>query len=391
MKEWRATYAREDQAVTKPQQPTPGPDASRPTDPGGAQPQEDPDAGSSAYEGATPAYPNATSPQQPLTTTTDTPPADPAPGTQPAVADLEPGPDDATIIAPPAAAVAAPEANGTEISGDDPFGINEPITADYDDPFGINEPAEAATDLGEGGTVIRPAPDADTVLEAPTQDYQAISAEPQSPADDLFRSSDEPAKPDQTAVLSAPENARLRREERAAARERSLGRVKTTEEEPEPAPVTLFTTPSTYRAFPSFGFLLLRLVVAAVLGVRAWRHWAELTLTRQVWDTSLLRHGTLMGWITIGVEIGVAVLLLLGLGTRIAGFLLLAYAAVLLVFLDWGAANIIQRGYFGFLGDLDLVLAVLGLFLFTAGGGRIGFDGSIHTSRIRRKNDRLIA
>ena len=188
--------------MTKPQQPTPGPDASRPTDPGGAQPQEDPDAGSSAYEGATPAYPNATSPQQPLTTTTDTPPADPAPGTQPAVADLEPGPDDATIIAPPAAAVAAPEANGTEISGDDPFGINEPITADYDDPFGINEPAEAATDLGEGGTVIRPAPDADTVLEAPAQDYQAISAEPQSPADDLFRSSDEPAKPDQTAVLS---------------------------------------------------------------------------------------------------------------------------------------------------------------------------------------------
>ena len=91
------------------------------------------------------------------------------------------------------------------------------------------------------------------------------------------------------------------------------------------------------------------------------------------------------------IVVAVAVLLLLGLGTRIAGFLLLAYAAVLLVFLDWGAANIIQRGYFGFLGDLDLVLAVLGLFLFTAGGGRIGFDGSIHTSRIRRKNDRLIA
>ena len=402
--------------MTEPYQPTP--DATR-TNPGAGlppsapAPQSQPRTGSSSGPGA---QPSAAVPSEPTAATTrpDEVPAgapevpaapEAAPAAEPLALDqqaADPGEPTARQAADEAEQAPPAAQEHDQVIASDPV-VSDPAAtqAAAVDPAATEaaavDPAAteaAAVDPAATQALAADAPEADP--DAPVVDPAPAEALASNPApatdiDDLFRSESPSAAAGQTAVLSAPESARLRRQERAAARERSLGQVRAAETPDAPEPVVPFTTPSTYKPFPSLGFLLLRLVVVGVLGVRAWRHWAELALTRQVWDQSLLRNGALLSWVTIGLEIGIALMLLLGLGTRVAGFLLLAYAVVLLAFVDWGAADIIQPGYFGFLGDLDLVLAVLGLFFVTVGGGRAGIDGSIYSGRVQRKNDRLVA
>ena len=48
-----------------------------------------------------------------------------------------------------------------------------------------------------------------------------------------------------------------------------------------------------------------------------------------------------------------------------------------------------QPGAADFIGAVDVMLAGAGVLFATVGGGRIAFDGAIHSSRIHRKNDRL--
>ncbi len=193
---------------------------------------------------------------------------------------------------------------------------------------------------------------------------------------------------EETVILDADEQAWMRDEERVA-RDRSLGKVETVDDAPSgPAP---FAVPTTYRGFPSFGFFLLRLVVAGILGVRAYQHITGLTATKAMWANTVLPQPELVAWVQIGLEIAIAVMLLLGLATRIAGLALLVLSVALLAFVLWGVAPILSQGTYGFLGDLDLLLATLGLFFFATGGGGAGIDANIHRGRIQRKNDKAVA
>ncbi len=201
-----------------------------------------------------------------------------------------------------------------------------------------------------------------------------------------------PAVPlvEQTAVLDAQEAARRRREERAA-RDRQLGKVIAAPDDADEPLVTRFTTPSTYKGLPSFGVLLFRLVIAAVVGIRAWQHITHLSATRDMWAATIVPSPGIVAWTQIGLEIAITVMLVVGLGTRIAGVLLLILAIAQLVFVQWGVVNPFQPGATDFIGIADVLLAGAGLLFATVGGGRIGFDGAIHADRIRRKNDRLFA
>ncbi len=194
---------------------------------------------------------------------------------------------------------------------------------------------------------------------------------------------------EKTAVLDAQEAARLRREERAA-RDRQLGKVIASQEEDEPL-VTPFTTPSTYKGLPSFGFLLFRWIIAAVVGIRAWQHITHLTATQKMWEATVLQSPGTIAWVQIGLEIAITVMLVLGLGTRIAGVLLLVLSVVQLAFVQWGAVNPFQSGSIDFIGIVDVMLAGAGLLLATVGGGAAALDGTIHKGAIKRKNSKLFA
>lgn len=192
-----------------------------------------------------------------------------------------------------------------------------------------------------------------------------------------------------TAVLDAQEAARLRREERAA-RDRQLGKVIASQEDDEP-PVIPFSTPSTYKGLPSFGFFLFRLIIAGVLGIRAWQHITHLTATQKMWEATVLQSPATIAWVQIGLEIGIALMLVLGLGTRIAGILLVVLSVMQLAFVQWGAVNPFQSGAIDFIGIVDVMLAGAGLLFATVGGGRAAIDGAIHKGAIKRKNSKLFA
>ena len=195
---------------------------------------------------------------------------------------------------------------------------------------------------------------------------------------------------ERTAVLDAQEAARVRREERAA-RDRQLGKVIAAPDDADEPLVTKFTTPSTYKGLPSLGVLLFRLVIAAVVGIRAWQHITHLSATRDMWAATIVPRPGIIAWTQIGLEIAIAVMLVLGLGTRIAGLLLLVLAIAQLAFVQWGVVSPFQPGAADFIGVVDVMLAGAGGLFATVGGGSIAFDGAIHTGHIRRKNDKLFA
>jgi len=195
---------------------------------------------------------------------------------------------------------------------------------------------------------------------------------------------------ERTAVLDAQEAARVRREERAA-RDRQLGKVIAAPDDADEPLVTKFTTPSTYKGLPSLGVLLFRLVIAAVVGIRAWQHITHLSATRDMWAATIAPSPGIIAWTQIGLEIAIAVMLVLGLGTRIAGLLLLILAIAQLAFVQWGVVSPFQPGAADFIGAVDVMLAGAGVLFATVGGGRIAFDGAIHTGHIGRKNDKLFA
>jgi uncharacterized membrane protein YphA (DoxX/SURF4 family) len=195
---------------------------------------------------------------------------------------------------------------------------------------------------------------------------------------------------ERTEVLDAQEAARVRREERAA-RDRQLGKVIAAPDDADEPLVTPFKPPTTYKGLPSLGFLLLRLVIAAVVGIRAWQHITHLSATRDMWAATVVPSPGIVAWTQIGLEIAIAIMLVLGIGTRVAGLLLVILAIAQLALVQWGVVSPFQPGAADFIGVVDVLLAGAGILFATVGGGRISFDGAIHTSHLRRKNDKLFA
>lgn len=240
-------------------------------------------------------------------------------------------------------------------------------------------------------------------------DSEAGAAVPSEPPASLFR---DPGAPAMAAVAGAAAGgvaaagslhgadaaasvidddaaARQRAEEREA-RDRQLGTVQPLASVPARAPLAL---PTTYRFLPSTGLLLLRIVTAGIVGVRAFMHAMNIPDLAKLWadHTIFATQATTIAWAQTGVEALIVVLLVLGLGTRVAGALLAILAGCLLAFMLWGAANPFQPGLVGFIGEIEVLLAAVGVFFLTAGGGRAAIDGGIHQGRIERKNERLIA
>lgn len=195
---------------------------------------------------------------------------------------------------------------------------------------------------------------------------------------------------EQTAVFDAEEAARLRREERSA-RDRQLGKVIASSDDSAMPVVTKFTTPSTYKGLPSLGFLAFRLIIAGILGIRAWQHLTHLTATREMWAATILPSPGIIAWIQIGLEAAIAIMLIFGLGTRVAGVCLILLSLAQLLFVQWGVVNPFQPGATDFIGIADVLLLGAGIVFATVGGGGIAVDGAVHTGRIRRKNDKLFA
>lgn len=191
---------------------------------------------------------------------------------------------------------------------------------------------------------------------------------------------------DDTRIITTPTEqaeAERRRAEERAARNRSLGVV-----DRSSGPVATAVTPpkpTTDKFLPSLGLFLLRLVTAAIMGIHGFQKLTDIPSTEAFFKSLNIPSPLYAAWGTGVAEVLAAVALLFGMATRAAGLGTAAVAIGALALVKWGDKNPFEKGVPGFAGELELLLAAVGLMLFCIGAGRWSVDGSMGASRRRNK------
>ncbi|MDR2974033.1 MAG: DoxX family membrane protein [Propionibacteriaceae bacterium] len=242
--------------------------------------------------------------------------------------------------------------------------------------------ASGAPDLPEGTIDLTDTPLAPTPspLAAPDSLYRSLRPEPIPGTVEV----DQPVNPPNETIIMPVESVL---DDHRAARARALGEV-------DPgadvvAAPAQFLPPSIYKRWPSFTLFIFRLVVAAVLGIRATQEWMNFEAIKGLWAGSILPQAEIVAIVQFVVEYLVAVLLLLGLGSRVAGVLLFVLNASVLCFVVWGAVNPFTNGVVGFAGEYNVLMAAIGLLFAGIGGGGAAVDAVIHRARLERKNAKI--
>ncbi|MFV0452709.1 MAG: DoxX family protein [Propioniciclava sp.] len=147
------------------------------------------------------------------------------------------------------------------------------------------------------------------------------------------------------------------------------------------------TRRSTDTFAPSLALFLLRLVVAVILGVRGITTLLQVQQTSDLIATTILPAPGALA-IVLGVaEVAIAVALVFGFLTRIAGLGVLIIAASALAFVLWGPWSPFVAGEPGFTGELEVLLAGVGFLFMSIGGGAWALDRGFRARRAVRRLD----
>ena len=216
-------------------------------------------------------------------------------------------------------------------------------------------------------------------------------AEALLPVDEPTQVMDVPART--VAVSSADdatsaEQARLERE-RAARREARMAALEPVREDDPLAPVVPAAAPAkpvkhvTDRFLGSLGLFALRLVTAAILFVHGLNGIINSKPVVDLWSNTVLPYPR---YIALGVsiaEVALAILLVFGLLTRLAGLGIVAIMAATLAFVMWGPWTVFEPGGLGFIGEHELLLAAVGWLLLLLGAGGWSVDYMVRRNRLR--------
>ena len=183
----------------------------------------------------------------------------------------------------------------------------------------------------------------------------------------------------EAAAAAEAEMARIRAEERAA-RDRALGTIRSGSV-PEPVAVERQSVRTTDKFFGSLGFFLLRLVTAAIVGTHGAQKLLDIPATQAFFENVGLPYAEYLAWGVGTAEVLAAVALIFGFLTRVAGAGIAAIAISALSLVKWGLVNPFVAGQAGFIGELELLLAGVGIVLMLVGGGGWGIDAGIRRGR----------
>lgn len=215
-----------------------------------------------------------------------------------------------------------------------------------------------------------------TRIIAPDEDASGKDAETQAAYERAAREAEVRAQQAEAAA----------RARQKAERDRRLGTVAASEAPAAEAPAAEAPAKRTTDRFAgSLGLVLLRIVAAAVVGALGFQ---IVTETGPVTDALQGIGVPQADMVAMGVGVlalVLAVMILFGLGTRIAAVLLAALAVATLVFFRWGHFNPFVAGRAGFSGDLEFLLAGIGLCLLFVGAGGWSVDAGLRRSRARKK------
>jgi uncharacterized membrane protein YphA (DoxX/SURF4 family) len=138
----------------------------------------------------------------------------------------------------------------------------------------------------------------------------------------------------------------------------------------------------TDRWLGSIGLFVLRLIIAAIIGLRGVQIFLHRTDAVAYLESYGAPQPEILAWVESGVLLLVAVLLVIGFGTRAAAVVLTALAIASLVFVQWGDFSILRTSINGAYGELQLLLAGAGIALITLGSGGWAIDGFRRAAKI---------
>ncbi len=204
--------------------------------------------------------------------------------------------------------------------------------------------------------------------------------------DDAASGPQTPAEVDEETRQLSEEERRLNAE-RAARREARQAALAAADAPPPPPPAPVVVTRRTTDTFMGgLGLFLLRLVVAGIMAVRGLDILTDLPTAQAEFAKTVIPEPGIMALVTGVASLAIAVALVFGLLVRVAGLGVLLIAGGALTFVLWGAWSPFVDGRPGFLGELELLLAAVGLLFVTLGGGGFGLDRGFRKSR---EKDRL--
>ena len=207
--------------------------------------------------------------------------------------------------------------------------------------------------------------------------------------DDIFRTEESLAaaqEPSEEELKLAAERA-ARREAREAALVAStaVAPAVVASSKPELVQVEKRTTD---KFVGSLGLFLLRLIVAVIFAIRGLGILTDLPAATKTFSATILPQPELWAIIVGASSLAIALAMVLGLLTRVAGLgvALITGGALALVF--WGSSfSPFVPGQPGFYGELELLLAGVGILFLTVGAGGWSLDRSFRDARGRDEAD----
>lgn len=122
------------------------------------------------------------------------------------------------------------------------------------------------------------------------------------------------------------------------------------------------------------GLLVLRLVTAVILAIRGLQKLQHLDVTRAQFAQIGVPSPDTLAVVVGGAEFAIAFALIIGAFIRLAGLGIAIITVGALVYVKWHTGDIFTAGQPGFNGEIELLLAGVGLALLGLGGGGWGVD-----------------
>ncbi len=385
----------------RPNEPDTGPWHPVPTDPQPTEPLVEPVETSDA-EPTVVAEPDEAEPQEPLVEPVETPDEpDGAPVSTSSTSDSV-EPDEAQPQEPLVEPVETTDAEPTVVAEPDEAPASASSTSESESP-GESVPEE----VGEERTVRHEGPSDEedhSPFAAPEQsetERLAIPDEPvvaTAPTEAIFRppTPTSAPSPEPTRVEPISEEEQRLAAERAARREAREAALAAPAPQPLVAPEPVVIHKRTNDKFwGSLGLFLLRIVLAGIFAIRGLNILTDIPAAQAEFAKTVLAFyppgPQVMAIVTGVASLLIALALLLGLLTRLAGLGIALIAGGALALVYWGPWSPFVQGQPGFLGEYQLLLAVVGLLLLFIGGGGWSLDRSFRAGRERNKREAAAA
>jgi putative oxidoreductase len=318
----------------------------------------------------------------------------------------------AVVVEEPAAEVAVADAPAVheraveEPAVEEPAPVEEPAA---EETVAVEQPADEkkvdveAPAAEETVAVEEPAAEETVALASASETIEPTAVVPEGtvsyplpapPGDSIFRQPSPTSGPDfePTRVEQVTDEEQKLAAERAARREARSVALAATAPAPLVAPEPVIVHKRTNDKFwGSLGLFLLRLVLAASLTVRGLNILTDIPAAQAQFAQTVIPYPTVMAIVTGVAALLIALSLVLGLLTRVAGLGIALIGVGALVFVEWGTWSPFIAGRPGFLGDHELLLAAAGLLLLLVGAGGWSLDRSVRAGRARNKAEQASA